>query len=164
MKMLLLEAVPDDERRTVVITTRKVEFPDAMSSRERLEEYYRLLDCRCIDIREVAINGKYFDLIVDDEGLLKDRLIPTFYVEEDDTALFGNILFAHCNDEGETIGLEDSELPMLADYIGENLKSLKNFFCPSAESVEEERFERKEFVVCEFFSFFIRKINQIMKL
>lgn len=126
MKMLLLEANIDDERQTVIIRTREVKMSDS-NSVERMKEYYRLLDCRCIDIREVEINGKYFDLIVDDEGMLTERPIPTFYVEEDKVVLFGNILFAHCNEDGEIIGLENSELPMLANYVGENLKKLQNF-------------------------------------
>lgn len=132
MKMLLLEANIDDERQTVIIRTREVKMSDSNSA-EKLKEYYRLLDCRYIDICEVEINGKYFDLIVDDEGMLPERPIPTFYVEKDKAVLYGNILFAHCNEDGEIIGLEDSELPMLANYVGENLKKLQNFLASVCE-------------------------------
>ena len=41
-----------------------------------LEGYYKLLDCDCIDIVRRKIGGKYFDVICDDEALLKAAPVP----------------------------------------------------------------------------------------
>lgn len=38
----------------------------------KLEEYYRVLDCDLIDIVCVQIAGRYYDIICDDEYLLRD--------------------------------------------------------------------------------------------
>ena len=127
MKMLLLEVSADRENKIANISTRAVEFPESMSSMDRLYEYYRMLNCRCIDIREVFINDKPFDLIVDDEGLLVENPVPTFYLEDEDSAIAGNILFAHCDEEGETVGLDDEEIPMLQGYLSENIEKLKKW-------------------------------------
>lgn len=37
-----------------------------------LDSYYKLLDCDLIDIVTRRIGGKYYDIICDEEGLLKD--------------------------------------------------------------------------------------------
>lgn len=36
-----------------------------------LKDYYRLIDCDVIDIVKRCIGGKYYNIICDDEGLLK---------------------------------------------------------------------------------------------
>ena len=36
-----------------------------------LQDYYRLIGCDCIEIANREIRGKRFDIICDDEGLLK---------------------------------------------------------------------------------------------
>ena len=43
---------------------------------KHLEGYYKLLDCDCIDIVRRKIGGKYFDVICDDEALLKAAPVP----------------------------------------------------------------------------------------
>ena len=126
MKMLLLEGCISEEYRTAVIITDKAEISGSNPA-ERLKEYYHLLNCKRIDFRKVEINGKYFDLIFDKDGELAEEPIPTFYIEEDNSILFGNILFSQSDENGKTIGLEDSELFMLAKYVGQNLKELQSF-------------------------------------
>ena len=126
MKMLLLEVCISEEYRTAVIITDKTEISDSNPA-ERLKEYYHLLNCKRIDFRKVEINGKYFDLIFDKDGELAEEPIPTFYIEEDNSILFGNILFSQSDENGKTIGLEDSELFMLAKYVCQNLKELQSF-------------------------------------
>ena len=36
-----------------------------------LQDYYRLIGCDCIEIANREIRGKRYDIICDDEGLLK---------------------------------------------------------------------------------------------
>lgn len=40
---------------------------------DTLEGYYEAVDCDCIDIVARKIGGKYFEIVCDDEGLLKDN-------------------------------------------------------------------------------------------
>ena len=42
-----------------------------------LQDYYRLIGCDCIDIANREIRGKRFDIICDDNGLLKAEPQPS---------------------------------------------------------------------------------------
>lgn len=93
-----------------------------------LDDYYKEIDCRCIDIKEVfVINRKlkksmYIDVIYDDEFLLtNDRKIPSvLYVTERnslETFLLGNVLFARHNKEGEIENLSDEQMDFIKSCI-----------------------------------------------
>ena len=58
--------------------------------KDRLEEYYRHMDCDCIDLVCVEIDGHDYDIICDDEALLKGNPVPTLYISEDQV-LFGSV-------------------------------------------------------------------------
>ena len=44
-----------------------VEIPNS------LDGYYKLLDCKTIDIVSRKIGGKYYDIVCDDDGLFRDN-------------------------------------------------------------------------------------------
>ena len=57
----------------------------------------------------------------DDEALLKDNPVPTLYLN-DDLILFGNLVFAKSDENGETLGLTVADIRLLKNYFGrENL-------------------------------------------
>ena len=141
VKMLLNEVCINEEYRTAVIITDKAEISGSNPA-ERLKEYYHLLNCKRIDFRKVKINGKYFDLIFDKDGELAEEPIPTFYIKEDNSILFGNILISQSDENGKTIGLEDNELFMLAKYVSENLKELQSFLASVYEKQNSQKKER----------------------
>lgn len=116
------------------ITTRKVDIND---KKDHLKQFYSLLNCDYIDITQVDINGKMYDCIVDDEGLLKPNAVPSFYIS-DDRILCGNILFAHVDEEGETIGLEEDEIPALVEAVKESIPKINAFL---SKLVKERRNE-----------------------
>lgn len=62
MKNLLHGVLVDVEQETVSV----MEIPD------ELDELYRILNCDCIDIVVRRIGSKLFNIICDDEALLKD--------------------------------------------------------------------------------------------
>lgn len=84
---------------------------------DALHTYYDLLDCTCIDIVERKVGDKWFDIVVDDEGLLVGK--PVMAVEEDGTPmLVGNLLFCHHDEEGSLTGLEEGDAELLERHLG----------------------------------------------
>lgn len=91
----------------------------------KLEDYYREINCRCIDIREVSlINPKKkvsldFDMIFDDEFLLKSgKQIPSVLrLNQNNIYLLGNVIICKHDRYGNTVGLSDDE----KKYIEESL-------------------------------------------
>ena len=64
-----------------------------------LEDYYNILNCEVIDIVSRRIGKKYYDIICDDMGLLKDDPIPTAYDERFEPALYGNLFIVNEPDQ-----------------------------------------------------------------
>ena len=75
-----------------------------------LEGYYKLLNCDCIDIARRSIGGKMFDIICDDEALLKADPVPAAADPQGRVQLF-NRLFVVAFDGMEDIrSLTDDEI------------------------------------------------------
>ena len=65
-----------------------------------LQTYYDILNCDCIDITERSINGNYYDIVCDDEGLLKSDFQVTAMNYAGDTMLVGNLFIcSHKNEK-----------------------------------------------------------------
>lgn len=62
--------------------------------------YYKLLRVQLIDIREFELEGNFYDAICDDEGLLKEKPIPSMFDEKGEPVLVGNLLI--CRNDPET--------------------------------------------------------------
>lgn len=73
---------------------------EAVYFQSNLQFYYRLLRVELIDIREFELEGKFYDAICDDEGLLKDKPIPSVFNKKGEPVLVGNILI--CRNDPET--------------------------------------------------------------
>lgn len=73
-----------------------------------LEDYYKLIECRCIDIVSRTIGGKRFEIICDDEGLFKELPKISALDCDGNPMLVGNLLIAG----GEVI---DGELTSITD-------------------------------------------------
>ena len=106
MKAFLLDA----ENRQ----TRTVEVDDT----DHLTEYYKLLNCEIVDITSRKIGGKYFDIVADDEGLMKENPIVSALDTEGQPALVGNLLFCNYDPEtGEEVSLTDEDIQLLRDNV-----------------------------------------------
>lgn len=81
-----------------------------------LETYYEMLNCRTIDIVSIPFNGKDYDVICDDEALLKEPPYSFSVIsKEGHPMIAGNILI--CNSENgyeTTLTPEDVFRLMLA--------------------------------------------------
>lgn len=82
-----------------------------------LEEYYDLINCRCIDIVTRKIEDTYFDIICDDEGLLKDNPRISAVDMSGHPMLVGNLIFSHTDEEGETIGITDEDIAKIMNAM-----------------------------------------------
>lgn len=88
-----------------------------------LEDYYNLLNCRTIDIVNrpiISLNDKieHFDIICDDEGLLKEHnLVSAFDFRHRQIGLVGNLLISKFNKQGDEISLSDTDLEFVKNAI-----------------------------------------------
>jgi len=84
-----------------------------------LEDYYRLMEVDIIDIVARKINGKYYDIICDDEGLFKEQPIPTMFDTNKQPMIVGNIIIAGLADEeGNMTDLTDEDIVRITSSMG----------------------------------------------
>lgn len=80
----------------------------------KLKSYYKHLQCDLIDIVgevEIGPRMKRYDLIVDDEGLLKENpKMSAICMNNSDMSLFGNVLVTKHNGKGEQITLDERDI------------------------------------------------------
>ena len=83
-----------------------------------LEDYYKLIDCRCIDIVSRRIGDKVYDIICDDEGLFSENRRVSAVDSKRQPMLVGNLLIAGLADEeGHLTNLTDEDV----EHIEKNL-------------------------------------------
>lgn len=70
-----------------------------------LRDFYKMLECSVIAITDRKIGDKSYNIVCDDEGLLKEKRIPTFCsVNKEGLVnefIVGNIFI--CNNEGDEL-------------------------------------------------------------
>lgn len=88
-----------------------------MEIEDDLDTFYKYLNCRCITIINVEIGGRRFDVMCDDEGLLKDRPIISAINKEADIVLVGNLLFFNSSSGGDLTSLTPEDTNIIASSI-----------------------------------------------
>jgi len=91
---------------------KRVEF------RDELDELYRLLDVRTIDIVTRRVAGLEFTIVCDDEGLLIDRPRPSAIDESRHAMLVGPLLFTAGTHGEDLEGLTDDDVKILTRSVG----------------------------------------------
>lgn len=91
-----------------------------------LEGYYAALNCDCIDIVTRKIDGVYYDIICDDEGLLKANPIVSALSPTRQPMLVGNLFIVKFDGNDDVRSLTDAECAHIlrcvsAIRIGKNL-------------------------------------------
>lgn len=105
MKYLLIDVINDN--------IQMVEAND-------LDDFYKLLNCRCIDIIYRKIGDTNCTLIVDDEGLLIDNPIISAIDVSGSPCLVGNILIASARTvDGEFTELTSEEVQDIMFTVAE---------------------------------------------
>ena len=104
MKMLLL----DVEKRDI-----------KMVEANGLDDYYRLIGCRYIDIIHRRIGDVRVEIVIDDEGLFVENPKPSAISVDGTPVLFGNLLIAsgRVTDDGELTELTEAEIDEIMGNI-----------------------------------------------
>jgi len=86
--------------------------------RDDIRIYYQILDCQIIDITELKIEDRTFDVICDDEGMyVKNGARPSIVDTKSNVKMVGSLIFCHGDDNGEEIGLNDGDAAILNKYM-----------------------------------------------
>lgn len=86
-----------------------------------LEEYYTLLDCSTIDIVSREVNGVPYDIICDDEGLFKEKLVVTAIDTAYEPNLVGAIFVVAFDGKEDVRSLTEKEIKNLQKNIFEGI-------------------------------------------
>lgn len=122
MKLFLLKARIKDDMSGIMAYSKPVDVTDDEDG--QLQQFYSCIGCDTVDMLEISIGGRKFDIIVDDEGRYKPLAIPSFSMP-DGAVFFGNVLFAHRDAEGRTTGLSNDDLDILRRAMKESVKRLR---------------------------------------
>ena len=98
------------KKRTGVYVNAEKHSATPRTIEAELQAYYDLLDVETIDIVTRKIGGKYYDIICDDEALLKNNPIPSMIGPHCDIMLFGNLFIALHDGEGNEISLTKDDV------------------------------------------------------
>ena len=104
MKYLLLD-----------VKNREVKMVEA----NELDDYYRLIGCRTIDIVSRSIGDVRVEIVLDDEGALVDKPKVSAIDIDGTPMLFGNLLVAsgRVTEDGELTELTQEEVDEIMDNI-----------------------------------------------
>lgn len=94
---------------TGVLVTTEGEVKKA-TIEDSLDGYYKALNCDIIDCTVRRIGSKEYDIVCDDEGLLKAEPMVTAVTKNLQFALVGNLFICHHDDDGNWTSLTDEEV------------------------------------------------------
>lgn len=83
---------------------------------DELEVFYEIIGCRCIDIPSRKIGSKYYDIIVDDEGLLVGKMVSAID-ENFEPMLVGNLIICNSDQEGNLVSLTDEDISIIQHSV-----------------------------------------------
>ena len=111
MKMLLLD-----------VKNREVKMVEA----NELDDYYRLIGCRTIDIVSRTIGDVKVEIVLDDEGALVNNPKVSAIDIDGTPMLFGNLLVAsgRVTEDGELTELTQEEVDEIMDNIATTTTSV----------------------------------------
>lgn len=110
--------------------------PKVVEIEKNLQAYYELLDCDVIDIITRRVENQLgktnITIIVDDDGLLKNRTIaPSGYLINKgkiQEILLGKIFVCDEDEDGEPISLSEEKTKIILKSVGIVFTELKEYF------------------------------------
>ena len=81
-----------------------------------LSELYRIIGCDLVELVQVEVGGKFYDVYCDEEFLLKEKPTPTLYLNAEQV-LCGNLVFTTCDENGKLGGVTEEDIDKLIDFI-----------------------------------------------
>lgn len=88
--------------------------------KDELEAFYSFINTDMVEMPERKIGGKYFNIICDEEGLLKSNLILSAYNKENNTPdLVGNLIITGMpDDDGNLTSVENADIDLIRNNMG----------------------------------------------
>lgn len=83
---------------------------------DKLEEYYDILKCDCIDIIHGSICEKWFTIVCDDEGLFKQNFLSAAN-KRYTNMLVGNLFICNDGDDSYLHSLSDEDIDVILEQI-----------------------------------------------
>ena len=84
---------------------------------DKLENWYKLLDCSTIDIVTRKVGKRTFDIICDDEGLFRDKPWISAVDHDYHPALVGRLFLCHHDEAGNLTSLEPDDVEYIAKHV-----------------------------------------------
>ena len=103
--------------KVVYMDVENNKLPKVMDIEDKLEVFYELIGCRCIDIVRRKIGNKRYDVICDDEGLFKDDPVVSAVDTKYGDRLVGNLIICKSDVEGNLMGLSDNDVEEIIRHI-----------------------------------------------
>lgn len=94
-----------------------VEFEDT------LQNIYTLLDVDVIDVVERKVGNHIFDVICDDEGLLKSDYVVSAYSSDKEPVLVGNLLLVNHDGNGDFTSITDEQVAEIEQCVSSVITS-----------------------------------------
>ena len=99
--------------KVVYLNVENQALPKVIDIEDELDVFYELIGCRCIDIVQRKIGHKYFDVICDDEGALKDDPVVSAVDTQFRHMLVGNLIISKSDGEGNLIDLSEEDIKQI---------------------------------------------------
>ena len=101
------------KKMKVMSLTDRVRFKEI---RNELEAFYKEIGCDLIDVVSRQINGEWYDIICDDEGLLRPNFISAVN-KEGKPELVGGLIICKYGGKGDFTGLEPDDILRLTNAV-----------------------------------------------
>jgi len=86
--------------------------------KDKLDTYYDILECRCIDIVERRIGDIEYSIVCDDEGLYNEAaLISMMHYRTHQPMLVGNLFICKHGRNGELKSLSDEDVKNVEEHF-----------------------------------------------
>lgn len=109
-KIQVLTLEVERERKVIVPHVRFIDSDNVLS------EMYKIIGCDLVEIVQIEVGGKYFDVYCDEEFLLKAKPVPTLFLD-DEQVLCGNLIFTTCDTNGKVDEVSEEDIDKLIDFI-----------------------------------------------
>lgn len=107
-----------NEKRTISALTVNAGRAGFKTMPDDLKSFYEEIGCSLIDITTRKINGKYYDIICDDEGLFCEDPIVTAVNGDGAPRLVGGLIICgSADDEGNLTSLEAEDVLRLTNAV-----------------------------------------------
>lgn len=105
--------------KAVLLKVSEKKDAEVVTLPKTLKGLRKLLEVETIDIVRRSINGKYYHVICDDEGLLKSNRVLSGVGFFGKPEFFGNLLICsgRYTDDGELVGLSAKQIENVLDSV-----------------------------------------------